>query len=66
MAPIHACDLLFLVLLLLRLDDTIAWRWAAIVAPLWCTDALFLALKARFVSFRFVSRDAALAPRVPC
>lgn len=45
MIPAHLCVLLFLVFLLEKLEDRIDWPWAAVLSPLWITDAVFIAIK---------------------
>lgn len=47
MIPAHLCVLVFLVFLLEKLEGSIDWPWAAVLSPLWITDALFIIIKVR-------------------
>lgn len=47
MIPAHLCVLVFLVFLLEKLEGGIDWPWAAILSPLWITDAVFIFVKVR-------------------
>lgn len=47
MIPAHLCVLIFLCFLLEKLEESIDWPWAAVLSPLWITDALFIAIKVR-------------------
>lgn len=48
MIPAHLCVLVFLVFLLEKLEGSIDWPWAAVLSPLWITDAVFIIIKVRF------------------
>lgn len=45
MIPAHLCVLVFLVFLLEKLEGSIDWPWAAVLSPLWITDAVFIVIK---------------------
>lgn len=45
MIPAHLCVLIFLVFLLEKLEGSLDWPWAAVLSPLWITDALFIVIK---------------------
>lgn len=45
MIPAHLCVLVFLVFLLEKLERSIDWPWAAVLSPLWITDAVFIVIK---------------------
>ncbi|CAM9125376.1 unnamed protein product, partial [Hapterophycus canaliculatus] len=47
MIPAHLCVLVFLVFLLEKLEDSIDWPWAAVLSPLWITDAVFIVIKSK-------------------
>lgn len=47
MIPAHLCVLVFLVFLLEKLEGGIGWPWAAVLSPLWITDAVFIVIKVR-------------------
>lgn len=47
MIPAHLCVLIFLVFLLEKLEGSVDWPWAAVLSPLWFTDALFVVIKVR-------------------
>lgn len=47
MIPAHLCVLIFLCILLEKLEERIHWPWAAVLSPLWITDALFIFIKVR-------------------
>ena len=47
MIPAHLCVLVFLVFLLEKLEGSIDWPWAAVLSPLWITDAVFIVIKVR-------------------
>lgn len=47
MIPAHLCVLVFLIFLLEKLEDEIDWPWAAVLSPLWITDAVFIVIKVR-------------------
>lgn len=54
MIPAHLCVLIFLVFLLEQLEGSIDWPWAAVLSPLWITDALFIVIKVRRRESRLV------------
>lgn len=45
MIPAHLCVLIFLIFLLEKLEGSLDWPWAAVLSPLWITDALFIVIK---------------------
>lgn len=45
MIPAHLCVLIFLVFLLEKLEGGLRWPWAAVLSPLWFTDAVFIIIK---------------------
>lgn len=45
MIPAHLCVLIFLIFLLEKLEGSIDWPWAAVLSPLWITDAVFIVVK---------------------
>ena len=45
MIPAHLCVLIFLIFLLEKLEGGIDWPWAAVLSPLWITDAVFIVIK---------------------
>ncbi|CAB1114266.1 unnamed protein product [Ectocarpus sp. CCAP 1310/34] len=47
MIPAHLCVLVFLVFLLEKLEGGINWPWAAVLSPLWITDAVFIVIKSK-------------------
>ncbi|CAM9533012.1 unnamed protein product [Ectocarpus fasciculatus] len=47
MIPAHLCVLVFLVFLLEKLEGGIGWPWAAVLSPLWITDAVFIVIKSK-------------------
>lgn len=47
MIPAHLCVLVFLVFLLEKLEGSMDWPWAAVLSPLWITDAVFIVIKVR-------------------
>ncbi len=47
MIPAHLCVLVFLVFLLEKLEGSVDWPWAAVLSPLWITDAVFIIIKVR-------------------
>ncbi|CAN0412231.1 unnamed protein product [Pylaiella littoralis] len=47
MIPAHLCVLIFLIFLLEKLEGSLDWPWAAVLSPLWITDALFIVIKSK-------------------
>lgn len=45
MIPAHLCVLIFLIFLLEKLEGSLDWPWAAVLSPLWITDAVFIVVK---------------------
>lgn len=64
MIPAHLCVLIFLVFLLEKLEGSIDWPWAAVLSPLWITDAVFIVIKVGVVVAGFCSESVdAAGPR---
>lgn len=63
MIPAHLCVLIFLCFLLEKLERSIDWPWAAVLSPLWITDALFIVIKVRKIFMLFADMKCMLRSR---